>query len=240
MAAKGFINGDVQHNQNVMIDTLRACADEADMVIFGEAFLQGFYAATFDPAHDAQIALSQDDGIILEICSAARRYETGISFGFIEKAGGRFYSAQMTIDGGGNIIDVYRRVSPGWKEASAGECYCEGEGFHTFSFMGKTIAVGLCGDLWYDENIEAVKRLRPDAVFWPVYTDFNDEAWNAAEKYEYARQAGRLGTKVLYVNALCRDKAGEEIARGGAALFEGGRIRWEVPSGQEDVLLVRI
>ena len=240
LASKGFINEDVQYNKNVIINTLIECSDKADIVIFGEAFLQGFYGATFDVEHDTQIAVAQDDWIIKEIRLAAQRYATAVSFGFIEKVEDRFYSSQITIDSDGNVIDLYRRVSPGWKEPFAGDKYCEGDGFHAFSYMGKRIVVGLCGDLWFDENIDEVKQLNPDVVFWPVYTDFNFNEWNTSMKYEYADQAGKVCQTVLYVNSYCIDKEGDEVAKGGSALYRNGGILQESPSGKESILIVEV
>ena len=135
LASMGFINEDIQHNKKVIIDTLISNSASADIVIFGEAFLQGFYGATFDVEHDAQIAVSQNDPIIKEICSVAKQFAIAVSFGFIEKENNYFYSSQITIDANGSVIDIYRRVSPGWKEAFANQQYCEGKGFHTFSFL---------------------------------------------------------------------------------------------------------
>lgn len=240
LAAKGFINEDLQHNKKVIIDTLIACAAKADIVLFGEAFLPGFYGATFNVEHDAKIAISQDDPIIGEICSAARQNAIAVSFGFIEKVGRCFYSSQMTIDADGRIIDVYRRISPGWKESFANEQYREGTGFHTFPFKDKKIAIGLCGDLWFDEYIEQMKQINPDIVFWPVYTDFNFNEWNASIKYEYALQAEKFCETVLYVNSVCLDKPGNNFAKGGAALFRSGHIDSEVPAGEDNLLLVQL
>ena len=119
-----------------------------------------------------------------------------VSFGFIEKSGDVFYSSQITIDSAGKVIDVYRRVSPGCKESYANEQYCEGTVFHTFMFNGLKIAIGLCGDLWYDENIHEVRSLLPDIVFGlyiPTSTTMNgmnpssinmlDKLAESAEKY---------------------------------------------------------
>ena len=240
LAALGFVNEDLLHNRQVILDALSAYSKKADIVIFGEAFLQGFYGVTFDAAHDAQIAISQDDPMIGAICSAAKEASIAVSFGFIEKAEEDFYSSQITIDADGRVIDLFRRVSPGWKEPGADHQYCEGDGFHIFHFKGKNIAAGLCGDLWFDENVHEVKRLKPDVVFWPVYTDFNANEWNHTTKYDYASQANRFCSTVLYVNSYCMDKTGDEFAKGGAALFQGGRISAEIPSGKEGVLLVEI
>lgn len=240
LAAVGFRNEDLQHNKNVIVETMTACSAKADLVIFGEAFLQGFYGATFDVAHDTQIAISKDDPIVREICGAAKAYAVAVSFGFIEKEGNCFYSSQLTIDASGNVIDLYRRVSPGWKEVFANEQYCEGKEFHAFSVLGKRVVIGLCGDLWYDENVDEIKKLKPDAVFWPVYTDYRSNAWNTSIKYEYASQAKEICETVLYVNSVCEDKEGDEIAKGGAALFCSGCIRAEVPSGRADILFVEV
>lgn len=240
LAAVGFKNEDVQFNKKVMIDTLEKYANEADIVIFGEAFLQGFYGANFDPKHDEKIAVSTEDFVMKEMCVTAKKYDIAVSFGFIEKCEDKFFSSQITIDKNGKIADLYRRVSEGWKEPEANERYCEGKGFHTFSFMDKSIAVGLCGDLWFDKNAEAINQLNADAVFWPVYTDYNCEEWNTTTKEEYAKQAGKINKKVLYVNSYCLNKDGDEIARGGAAVFEGGKILEEIPSGKENVLVVEM
>ncbi|MGN1025281.1 MAG: carbon-nitrogen hydrolase family protein [Faecousia sp.] len=240
LASMGFVNEDVQFNQKVIVDTMIKYADEVDIVLFGEAFLQGFYGATFRVEHDIMLAITQDDAIIQDICTVAHDYSVAVSFGFIEKSQDAFYSSQITIDSRGNVVDIFRRVSPGWKETFANEKYREGTGFHSFLFMGQKVAVALCGDLWYDENISEMRQLHPDVVFWPVYTDFNCIEWNESIKYEYAAQAGKIGNMVLYVNSFCKDKSGDEIAKGGSVFFKDGCIAKEIPSGREDVLVVDI
>lgn len=61
LASMGFINEDIEYNKNVIIETMIKYAKDADIVIFGEAFLQGFYGATFEAEHDSGLAISQDD-----------------------------------------------------------------------------------------------------------------------------------------------------------------------------------
>ena len=239
LAGVGFINEDIEYNKAVLADTLRKCAGRADVVIFEEAFLQGFYGINFIAKHDTTVSISRDDMIIREICSMAKEYAIAVSFGFIEKEDDVFFSSQMTIDKNGRMIDLYRRVSPGWKEPSAGKEYCEGSGFHTFDFLGKKVAVGLCGDLWYEENIARLNELKTDVVWWSVYTDYSDLKWNHTAKFEYAAQAGKINAPVFYVNSVCIDKSdGCEAARGGAALFDKGFIKEELPAGNEGILIV--
>lgn len=58
-------------------------------------------------------------------------------------------------------------------------------------------------------------------------------------KYEYAEQAAQIGNTVLYVNSYCLDMEGDEIARGGAALFQNGRVTSELPAGKENALIIQ-
>ena len=241
LAALGFINEDPMHNRAVILRTMEQCAGRADLILFGEAFLQGFYAATFDEHHDEAIALSQDDAFLQPLRDAAKRLPVAVSFGFIEKDGDHFYSSQMTIGKDGQTLDLFRRVSPGWKELHAGSRYREGENFHTFPFMGKKLSVALCGDLWDENNVRKMRALQPDAVLWPVYTDFSAESWNTSLKHEYAVQAEKVCLCVLHVNAHCLDKQTEEdAAKGGCALFSRGSIAAELPAGSEGVLIAEL
>lgn len=143
LASMGFINEDIEYNKNVIIQSMIKYAKDVDIIVFGEAFLQGFYGATFEVEHDSKLAISQDDPIIKETCTVAKEYGVAVSFGFIEKAEDLFYSSQITIDSNGKVIDVYRRVSPGWKEETANEQYCEGKEFRAFEYKGQRIVVGL-------------------------------------------------------------------------------------------------
>ena len=43
LAAVGFINENITYNKKVITDTMIKYAGEADIILFGEAFLQGFY-----------------------------------------------------------------------------------------------------------------------------------------------------------------------------------------------------
>lgn len=241
LAAVGFVNEDIEYNKKRIIDSMAKYAGRADMVIFGEAFLQGFYGVNFEPDHDSNIAVEKDSALISDLCFAAKKNSIGVSFGFIEIEDGFFYSSQITIDKKGNVIDLYRRVSPGWKEKTAGDLYREGQNFHSFAFLGKRIAVVLCGDLWYEKNVQEIKKLKPDCVWWPVYTDYNFQDWNTSIKFAYADQAAKVGRPVLYVNSVCLDKADEqEIAKGGASYFENKRIILETPAGLESELSIEL
>ncbi len=228
----------IQKNKDRIIELIYKYSGIADMILFGEAFLQGFYSMNFHYDHDVQLALPLDSSIVVEIKEAAKANKIGVCFGMLEFNNSNIYSSQITISSQGDIIDVFHRVSPGWKEKCANEYYVEGTGFHCFNYLDKKIAVGLCGDLWFDRNVAEISTLAPDIVFWPVYTDYNADDWNSFAKYEYCEQAKKICPNVLYVNSVCIDQTGSEIAKGGNALFCDGKILLESSSGDESELLI--
>ena len=238
LAAVGFKNGDIQYNKGRILDMIREYSGRADMVVFGETFLQGFDSLSWKYETDRQIGVSLDDPVINDIREEAKKCGIAVSFGYVERDGDSLFSSQLTIGANGDVLNNFRRVSAGWKEPFAGANYREGEGFSTFTYHGKTLSVGLCGDMWDDENVRKMQALQADIVLWPVYTDFNYEEWNKTIKQEYAEQAALFGKSVLYVNSVCLEREAREIARGGAGHFEAGAITSETPAGKESVLLV--
>ena len=240
LAAVGFITGDTEYNKNKIIKTVNECRDKADLVLFGETFLQGFECLSWNYEKDRGVAVSQDDPLISAVRETAKRNNIAVSFGYVEKEGDRLYSSQLTLGRDGHTINNYRRVSVGWKESIADSHYCEGEAFERFEYEGRILSVGLCGDFWDDRFCEQEKQLKADIVLWPVYTDFNYNVWNSSMKYEYAGQSEKIGDRILYVNSVCEETEAEEIARGGAVYFSDGRIVTEVAAGTENVLIVDI
>jgi len=139
------------------------------------------------------------------------------------------------------LIDVFRRVSVGWKDVRRTDGhYREGDGFHLFSYGGIRFATALCGDLWTPGKPEELAALGADAVLWPVWCDYPAAEWNEQVKLEYAAQASRCGCQVLYVNPFCVDPAAPDAAAGGAACFSGGRIVCEAPAGESGILFVEL
>lgn len=243
LAAVGFVTGDMEHNKNRIIRVLKSTSGLADLVLFGETFLQGFESLSWVYEKDKDIAVTQDSAVIGEIRAAAEQNRVAVSFGYVERDGESLYSSQLTIGNDGQTINNYRRISQGWRESFADSHYCEGDSFPSFEFEGRLFSVGLCGDFWSDELIDRMKSVKKDVILWPVYTDYNYQEWNRSTKLEYAEQAGRLGGDVIYVNSYCLDKRmseGEELARGGAVWFQNGVICREIPSGSEEVMIIKL
>lgn len=240
LAAQPVTNWNMEANLRTILQAVHSFSGKADLILFGEAFLQGFDALCWDYEKDTALAVQPTDPVIARICQAARQAQIGISFGCFEKDSGLFYSSQFVIDASGKLIDIFRRVSPGWKPALNDPRYREGDRFHVFSYQDKRLTIALCGDLWTAGRPEEILSLQADAVLWPVWCDYAPEEWNAFVKQEYAQQAALCGCPVLLVNPFCTDADADDRATGGAALFCSSFICAELPAGAEGFLTVEI
>lgn len=140
------------------------------------------------------------------------------------------------IDNTGNIIHNFKRVSPGWKESCDFKYYKEGTELSTFTYKDLTFALGLCGDFWHEENIVKVSKLKKDVVLWPLFVDFAIEEFEKQYKEEYAKQVKHVGSKVLFINSICK----KTPSFGGCLEFLDGNILSELPIGNEGILYIEI
>lgn len=241
LASAPVKNRNMEFNLQAMVDAMEDCSGKADLILFGESVLQGFDSLCWDYETDRFMAVAVTDAPIQQIREAAKKSKLAVSFGFIERGEDVLYSSQIFIGADGEIVNLFHRVSIGWKEYGRTDAhYCEGTNFQAFSYGGKTFAVGLCGDLWTDGRPEEMKALNADIVLWPVWCDYSAAQWNDSIKYEYAEQAALCGNRVLLVNPFCADSEVTDAAAGGAAHFENGNIVKEAPSGKSGILIVEI
>lgn len=233
-----LFNLDVEQNVSQMLKWLEQSQDAGlDLICFGEACLQGFYALNADYEHDLAMAISQDDDIVARLQEACRHTKTGLGFGYIEKDNGSLYSSYMLIGADGRLLHNFRRVSPGWKlgQAFQDARYREGSDYASFEYLGKKITVAICGDLWHEDLIEQFMAVESDVLLWPLYTNYEIETWESGEKDAYAQRVACLNRPVLMVN--CFDE-GEYLSHGGAFVFELGKVRQELPMGEKGILPV--
>lgn len=225
-------NNDIEH-QLVQMEHHICVNNNLDLICFGESFLQGFEGLTWRYEEDIDRALTQNDPTIIKIRELAKKYKCGISFGFIEKENGVIYSSNMVINQYGETIDVFRRVSGGWKEPIASYMYKEGQGFHTFTYMDKTLGVAICGDVWHDCYLCELEQIEIDALLWPLYIDFSVDEWNESFLKEYTERTGNLLYPTLMINSYVEDSKG---ANGGCYVFHKNDVIVSLPMGSIGVL----
>ncbi|WP_243449027.1 nitrilase-related carbon-nitrogen hydrolase [Clostridium perfringens] len=120
LASKEFINKDIEKNTDTIIKSMiEAKENNAHMICFGEAFLQGFDSLSWNYEKDKEIALSLSSLPIKTLCDYAKKIGICVSFGYIENYKGLLYCSYITINENGEIINNFKRVSPGWKESYA-------------------------------------------------------------------------------------------------------------------------
>ena len=90
LASKSFVNGDIGVNLTAVLAAMaEGAALGADLVCFGEAFLQGFDSLCWDYGTDRAMALTRDDAPIRRFREASRSLGVDVMFGFIEREGRR-------------------------------------------------------------------------------------------------------------------------------------------------------
>ena len=233
LASAKIIDRDINHNlAQINRYMTEAKAKDADLVCFGEAFLQGFNALTWQYDRDKEIALSPSSKEFLQIATFTKEIGIDVLFGYNEFDGDIIYSACALI-ANGRIIHNYRRISKGWKEYSkTDEHYKEGSTVEVFDYKGKKCVIGLCGDLWDHPERFA---LGEDLLLWPVYVCWTKEEWENGGKIEYAEQAKLCCENTLYINSIC-----DGDSFGGAAHFFGGKVQKELPIFNEGLLYIKI
>lgn len=233
LASARIVDRDIRHNLSQMERCMKeAKAGGAELVCFGEAFLQGFNALTWHFEENKSVALPVSSNEFEQIKAWTKRLAVDVLFGYNELDGDAIYSSCALISDG-EILHNYRRISRGWKEYWKTDAhYREGVSVKPFAYKGRQCAVALCGDLWDEPERFA---LGEELLFWPVYVCWTKDEWENGGKVEYAQQAGLCCCSTLYVNSLC-----EGDAFGGAAHFDGGRIASELPILREGLLYVEV
>lgn len=225
-------NRNVSFNMSQMEQALKLAQGKAELLCFGEAFLQGFDSLCWNYETDSHMALEQNSKTMDQICRWTLQYHTDLLFGYIEKDGEHLYSSCAVISKG-KIVHNYRRISKGWKEYSmTDEHYCEGTKTEEFCLKGKRFMVSLCGDLWdYPERFTTEHTL-----IWPVFLSFPIEEWESEALADYANHASKVAKTVLMINPIDE----ETHAHGGCFRFEEGKVNDRLPFDREGILIVDV
>ena len=231
LASYEFKNGDVSFNLRQMERAMAGAQGRADLLCFGEAFLQGFDGLIWQYDYDKNVAIAPDSPVMEQLKAMTVRYGVDLLFGYLERDGERIYSSCAVLQDGAWIHN-YRRISPGWKEYDlTDDHYCEGEATAPFLYHGRTLQVALCGDLWAHPE----RFVTDGLLIWPVYLNFSLEDWAASEQ-EYAQHARHVAREALVVNPLSRDPR----SHGGAFHFRDGEIVEKLPYDQEGILITEV
>ncbi|WP_461466710.1 carbon-nitrogen hydrolase family protein [Parvimonas micra] len=228
-----FKNGEIEYNIEKIEKAIISANGKADLLCFGETFLQGFDSLSWNYETDKDVAITKDSLIMEKFKKLSEKYKIDLGIGYIEREKEKIYSSFVVIEKG-KIIHNYRRITKNWKEYSiTDEHYCEGEASETFIYKNREFKIALCGDMW----ICPEKFKTSGILLWPVYCNFTKDEWKNTEQYDYAEQSKLASDNVLLVNSITKD---ESISVGGAYYFKNGKIEKSLELDKEDVLIVEI
>jgi len=211
---------------------LRAKEMGADAIFFGEAFLQGFGALSFDFEADKEIALGPGAPELYFLSRLAADKKIAIGFGFYRQDKEDIHSSYLVYGSDGSVLVLYDRVSSGWKKKGADAHYASGRELKTFNLNGRLFGLALCGDL-FDETIRAsIAKGNYDGFLWPVYLNWDEKRWSR-ELPAYARQAAGLRAETYLVGSISTSPQ----AIGPAAVFASGKLVCSIPFGKESLLI---
>ncbi len=231
LAAYEFRNGDLAFNRSQIERAMKAARGKADLLCFGETFLQGFDALSWNYETDKDIAIERNSSIMKELSAMTLRYGIDLLLGYLERDNDAIYSSCAVIEKG-RLIYNYRRITENWKEYWLTDChYQEGNETDGFFYRGSHISIALCGDLWI-----CPERFRSgDLLIWPVYVNFSIEEWKEQE-LEYAKQAALACEKTLMVNSITQTPP----CHGNAFFFQDGQIISKLAYNTEGILFVEL
>lgn len=224
-------NKDITYNLFQIERGIREVQGKADVICFGEAYLQGFDCLCWDYNTDKNMAVDISSAPMQKLCMWTKQYGVALITGYIERAQNSLYSSCIVIENG-KVLHNYRRISRGWKEYwKTDEHYKEGDSVDSFEFHGIRISLALCGDLWdYPEKFKTNGLL-----IWPVSVSFSPEEWEQNELDAYARQAALVADNVLMINPI-----DDSPTHGGSVYFHGGKVVNRLAFDKEDILTVEI
>lgn len=226
--------GDTAFNLSQIEKGLKAASGRASMLVFGEAFLQGFDCLSWNYEKDRETAVSRDSALMRSICGLSKQYGTDLVFGYIERDGETLYSSCAVIIEG-ELKHNYRRISRGWKEFSITDRhYAEGTETVEFDHQGEKLMLSLCGDMF-----DFPERFKTRGVLiWPVFVNYELTQWEGGIENEYAEQALLASERTLMVNSISRETDPESV--GGAFYFKDGKVSEKFGYEKEGVFFAGI
>lgn len=199
---------DMGKNICVMIDKIKEAAqNQADLICFGESFLQGKDALTFNVAQDVHLAIKIYSVEMKILMEAAKYYNIAIAFGFIEECYRSFYSSYVFIDNNGVIVNMYRSCCQAWRHPQAdANRYKGGTGFHAFTYKGIRFLSTLGNDLGDGNQLEKIAEQNFDIILCPSLGCIDEETW-INKQVQLILQYIQVNQKMLFIPTLSKENA---------------------------------
>lgn len=209
----------IEKNKNKIIKfILEAAKQNVDLIIFPEVAITGFQDKN-DYEYDLTLCEEITGEYINEVRKIALESKIMVSLGFFEKDHGKIYDSSILIDKSGTIIQHYRRVDGHWAFNRADRnIYRNGKEVYKTRTEYGSFSTILCGDLFNDEVVNMLVRLKPDYLLYPLAMCLKkNDTWENASK-GYGERINLFNVKTIMVNSLDALEDGQENI-GGAHIF---------------------
>lgn len=238
------VTPDTNANLISIIDSIHKCADKGvDLIIYSEAAITGLINND-DPAHDIHLGDPIPGKVTDTLAEIVRERKIHLAIGILEREGNKLYDSAILFAPNGKIAMKYHRINPQWHGREADpNVYCQGEELTKVSTDLGTFMFLICGDLFEDDLVVRVRKLKPDWLLVPFARCFDDGTydqvrWDREEKFQYIARVKIAETPTFMVNYLA-DKELDGGSFGGAmAVSPTGEILGSLPIGKEGILYV--
>ena len=178
-----------------------------DLVVLPELFHCGY-----NIGNQVAVWAEMPDGpFAASIAALANRHGAAILYGFAEKQDDRIYNSAQCIDRHGNVVGKHRKLllPPGFER----DHFTQGSACKTFRLGPFTVAILICYDVEFPENLRHVAKAGADLVVVPTALA---EEWRVVSECLVPTRAFENGLFLCYANY-----SGHE---GGVSYFGGSCI----------------
>lgn len=178
-----------QEDQIKIVEEAAKKHQEADLLLFGQAFLSGDQALSFDYKKDIWKASGLYSQEIIDLRKIAKENKSALGFGFYENQKGGIYHSYLIIDKEGESLFKHQALGRDWMEKGACADYRLGHSLGYFELKGKKISLLLGQDFFYDDCLLALCEL-DDLVDCFI--------WLAHKKDPRAKERSQILAKPIY------------------------------------------
>ena len=95
-----FKNGKIEYNIEKIENAIISANEKADLLCFGETFLQGFDSLSWNYEIDKDIAITQDSVVMEKLKNLSEKHKIDLGIGYIEREKEKIFSSFVVIEKG--------------------------------------------------------------------------------------------------------------------------------------------
>lgn len=212
----------------------------AQLLVFGEIFLNGYESQEFTP--DYAVAEDADDPFVKPLVNEAKKRDITILMGATTHKGvfpGDVYNSVLVI-GPGELIGTYSKthvaafVFEGSRRAGEKLWWSPGQSIDVWDTPVGRIGVEICYDIWFPEVARTLTLKGAELV-----VNVSAAVCGFEEAWDHILYTRSLENTVPYLHVSVVGKQKEFELFGGSRLFSaGGLVKAEAPRNEEAVMVM--